>query len=42
MATTETEMTQVATVLAAGANEYVMKPYGKEDLHDKLVLLGVL
>ncbi len=42
MATTETELSQVATALSAGANEYVMKPYGKEDLHDKLVLLGVL
>lgn len=42
MATTETEMTQVAVALTAGANEYVMKPYGKDALHDKLVLLGVI
>lgn len=42
MATTETEMTQVATALAAGANEYVMKPYPKDALRDKLVLLGLL
>lgn len=42
MATTETEMTQVAVALAAGADEYVMKPYPKDALRDKLVLLGVL
>ena len=42
MATTETEMAQVATALSAGATEYVMKPYGKEALRDKLALLGLL
>jgi two-component system chemotaxis response regulator CheY len=42
MVTTETEMEQVATALAAGANEYVMKPFGKEAIGDKLQLLGLL
>lgn len=41
MVTTETEMEQMATALAAGANEYVMKPFGKEMIADKLQLLGL-
>jgi two-component system chemotaxis response regulator CheY len=42
MVTTESEMNQMATALAAGANEYVMKPFGKEAISDKLQLLGLL
>jgi len=42
MATTETEMTQISSALAAGANEYLMKPFAKDALRDKLVLLGVI
>lgn len=42
MVTTETEMDQMAAALAAGANEYVMKPFGKEVIADKLQLLGLL
>jgi two-component system, chemotaxis family, chemotaxis protein CheY len=42
MVTTEIEMEQVASALAAGANEYVMKPFSKESLADKLQLLGLL
>jgi two-component system chemotaxis response regulator CheY len=42
MVTTETEMERVAAALDAGANEYVMKPFGKEALQDKLALLGIL
>jgi two-component system chemotaxis response regulator CheY len=41
MVTTETEMEQMAAALAAGANEYVMKPFGKEMIADKLQLLGI-
>ena len=41
MVTTETEMEQVMTALAAGANEYVMKPFTKEIIADKLRLMGV-
>jgi two-component system, chemotaxis family, chemotaxis protein CheY len=42
MVTTETEMSQVATALQQGANEYVMKPFTKEIIQDKLELLGLL
>lgn len=41
MVTTETEMSQVVRALAAGANEYVMKPFTKEVILEKLALLGV-
>lgn len=40
MVTSETEIEQMQTALAAGANEYVMKPFGKEVIADKLQLLG--
>ena len=42
MVTTETEVEQVATALQAGANEYVMKPFTKEVIQEKLELLGLL
>jgi len=42
MVTTETEMSQMVTALEAGANEYVMKPFTKEIIADKLRLLGLL
>ena len=42
MVTTETEMEQVAAALEAGANEYMMKPFTTEAIHDKLRLLGVI
>ena len=41
MVTTETELTQVAKALEAGANEYVMKPFTKEIIIDKLELMGL-
>lgn len=41
MVTTETEQEQVLRALEAGANEYVMKPFGKEILVAKLSLLDV-
>lgn len=41
MCTTETEMSQVQKALEAGANEYVMKPFTKEVVRDKLAMLGV-
>ena len=40
MVTTEVEMSQVSKALAAGAEEYVMKPFTTEILHDKLSMLG--
>jgi two-component system, chemotaxis family, chemotaxis protein CheY len=36
MVTTETEMEQMASALEAGADEYVMKPFTKDILEDKL------
>lgn len=41
MVTTETEIAQVGLALEAGANEYIMKPFTKEVLTDKLPLLGI-
>ena len=41
MVTTESEMNQVARALDAGANEYLMKPFNREALVEKLVLLGI-
>lgn len=42
MVTTETEMPQMVRALQAGANEYVMKPFTKEIITDKLRLMGVI
>ena len=42
MVTTETEVGQMMQALEAGANEYVMKPFTKEIIADKLRLLGAL
>jgi two-component system chemotaxis response regulator CheY len=42
MVTTETEQEQVMRALAAGANEYMMKPFTKEILVAKLGLLDIL
>lgn len=42
MVTTETEMEQVTLALAAGANEYVMKPFTKDVIVDKLALMGLV
>ena len=41
MVTTETEMDQMASALEAGANEYVMKPFTKDILTEKLELVGM-
>jgi len=41
MVTTETEMSQVVKALEAGANEYVMKPFTKEMILEKLSLMGI-
>ncbi len=42
MVTTENELEKVVKALEAGANEYLMKPFTKEDLKSKLTLLGVI
>lgn len=41
MVTTESEMSQVAIALEAGASEYLMKPFDREALLEKLILLGM-
>ncbi|EKD41985.1 MAG: hypothetical protein ACD_73C00408G0002 [uncultured bacterium] len=42
MVTTEAEMDKMILALESGANEYVMKPFTKEVIIEKLSLLGVL
>ena len=42
MVTTETELDHMVSALEAGANEYIMKPFTKEILKEKLELLGIL
>lgn len=41
MVTTETGLDQMVTALEAGANEYVMKPFTKDILVEKLQMAGV-
>ena len=41
MVTTETEMENVVKALAAGANEYVMKPFTQEVIMEKLQIFGL-
>ena len=40
MVTTETEMSNVVRAMSAGANEYMMKPFTKEAIVDKLEIMG--
>lgn len=42
MVTTETQVEQMMTALEAGANEYVMKPFTKDVIEDKLRILGLV
>ena len=41
MVTTETQLGRVREALEAGADEYIMKPFDREMLLEKLVLLGI-
>jgi two-component system chemotaxis response regulator CheY len=41
MVTTETEQSQMARALQAGADEYVMKPFTREVITEKLAILGL-
>ncbi|MEE8126200.1 MAG: response regulator [Nitrospirales bacterium] len=41
MVTAETEASQMGRALAAGANEYVMKPFTKDVIQEKLKILGI-
>ena len=41
MVTTEADMGNVTKALEAGANEYLMKPFTKEAVSEKLSMLGI-
>ena len=41
MVTTENEVDRIVKALAKGANEYIMKPFTKEILEEKLAILGI-
>lgn len=41
MVTTETEMEKVISALEAGADEYLMKPFTKDAMLEKLDMLGI-
>ncbi len=41
MVTTENEMANIKSAMDAGANEFLIKPFTKESVHDKLALLGL-
>lgn len=42
MVTTESEQTQIVRALAAGAHEYVIKPFTPDAIAEKLALLGLV
>ena len=42
LVTTETEATQILRALDAGADEYLIKPFRKEALRDKLCIMGLI
>lgn len=42
MVTTESEHSQIVRALAAGAHEYMIKPFTADAFSDKLALLGLL
>lgn len=42
MVTTETQTEQMLAAIEAGANEYVMKPFTREIIEDKLRLIGAV
>ncbi len=41
MVTTESDMTNMILALESGANEYVMKPFTRDVLREKIELLGI-
>jgi two-component system chemotaxis response regulator CheY len=42
MVTTESEQSQIVRALAAGAHEYVIKPFTEDAMIEKLALLGLV
>ena len=41
LCTTENAVSKIQTVMAAGADEYIIKPFDSSILRDKLILLGL-
>ena len=41
MVTTECELDEISAALAAGANEYLIKPFTQEAVAEKLNLMGI-
>ena len=41
LCTTENTIDKIQTALTAGADEYIIKPFDRDMLHDKLVILGL-
>lgn len=41
MVTGEKDLTKVAQAITSGANEYIMKPFSREVIEEKLQLLGI-
>jgi len=41
MVTTESEQSKIVRALAAGAHEYLLKPFGEGAVEEKLALLGL-
>lgn len=41
MITTESEFDKITQAMAKGANEYIMKPFTREILSEKLAILGI-
>ena len=39
--TTENDVAHIRAAIAAGADEYVMKPFDRETIHSKLQIVGV-
>ena len=42
MVTTETELAQVQNAMRRGANEYLMKPFTRDSVIEKLQILGLI
>jgi two-component system chemotaxis response regulator CheY len=41
MVTAQKDLSQIAEALRSGANEYIMKPFTKEAIEEKLKILGI-
>lgn len=42
MCTTENDMSHIMMAMQAGANEYIMKPFDKEIMENKLAQIGIV